>query len=91
MVSASRRRADHFRWFEEESRAKYRWMGGSEANEDSTDNQRHILIYKGDSSLILQEWKHYFALHVIYPSLLASYSVSTRSSKVSLKVFEACR
>jgi len=54
MVSASRRRADHFRWFEEESRAKYRWMGGSESNEDSTDNQRHILIYKGDSSLILQ-------------------------------------
>ena len=61
-----------------------------ESNEDFTDNQRQILIFNKDSSLILQGCKHYFALHVIYLFLLASYSVSTRSLKVSLKVFDAC-
>jgi hypothetical protein len=60
---------------------------GSESGESFTDNQRHILIFNSDSSLILQGCKHYFALHVIYLSLLGSYSVSTRSLKVSLMVF----
>ena len=60
---------------------------GLESGESFTDNQRHILIFNSDSSLILQGCKHYFALHVIYLSLLGSYSVSTRSLKVSLKVF----
>ena len=67
-----------------------KWSRRSESNEDFSDNQRHILSFNSDSSLILQGCKHYFALHVIYLSLLASYSVFTGSLKVSLKVLALC-
>ena len=60
-----------------------------------SDASLNILLFNSKNTLILQGFKHYFTLHVIYHFLLGGYSMSTRvlkrSLKVSLRVFErAC-
>jgi hypothetical protein len=62
------------------------WRRGSESGESFTDNQRHILIFNSDSSLILKGCKHYFAEFVRNLFALPPRMAFTPSLKISLKV-----